>query len=171
MACSIRSVCPPNASKIKHNPSRLGLSIALLLFIAGRAVAQDLPNAPGKDMVVKLCSGCHEPTIVLTADLSVNGWPGEIQKMIGLGAQGTNEQFREVLNYLVANASTPVSLVNVNSASEAELELALQISRKQAIAIVDYREKRGKFKSIVDLKRVPGADAKKIEANKSRVSF
>ncbi|MGH9581458.1 MAG: ComEA family DNA-binding protein [Bryobacteraceae bacterium] len=122
-------------------------------------------------MVVKLCSGCHEPTIVLTADLSVNGWPGEIQKMIGLGAPGTNEQFREVLDYLAANVSTPVSLVNVNSASEAELELALQISRKKAMAIVEYREKNGKFKSIEDLKKVPGVDVKKIEANKSRVSF
>lgn len=152
----------------------MGSSAALmsaLLAVAHGVGAQELPNAPGKDMVVKLCSGCHEPTIVLTADLSVNGWPGEIQKMIGLGAQGTDEQFREVLNYLAANVSTPVSLVNVNSASEAELELALQISRKEAIAIVEYREKNGKFKSINDLKKVPDVDAKKIEANKSRVSF
>lgn len=156
------------------NRLRMGSSAALmsaLLAVAHGVGAQELPNAPGKDMVVKLCSGCHEPTIVLTADLSVNGWPGEIQKMIGLGAQGTDEQFREVLNYLAANVSTPVSLVNVNSASEAELELALQISRKEAIAIVEYREKNGKFKSINDLKKVPDVDAKKIEANKSRVSF
>jgi competence protein ComEA len=145
--------------------------ICVLSFATDRAAAQELPDAPGKDMVVKLCSGCHEPTVVLTADLSVNGWPGEIQKMIGLGAQGTDAQFREVLNYLAANVSTPVSLVNVNSASEAELELALQISRKDAIAIVDYRAKNGKFKSVDDLKRVPGVDTKKIEANKSRVSF
>ena len=150
---------------------RLVALLCVLLFVSGRAAAQELPNTPGKDMVVKLCSGCHEPTIVLTADLSVNGWPGEIQKMIGLGAPGTNEQFREVLNYLAANVSTPVSLVNVNSASEAEVELALQISRKEAIAIIDYREKNGKFKSIDDVKKVPGVDVKKIEANKSRVSF
>lgn len=150
---------------------RLVALLCALPFIASGAAAQELPNAPGKDMVVKLCSGCHEPTIVLTADLSVNGWPGEIQKMVGLGAQGTDEQFREVLNYLAANVSTPVSLVNVNSASEAELELALQISRKEAIAIVEYRDKNRKFKSIDDLKKVPGVDTKKVEANKSRVSF
>lgn len=107
----------------------------------------------------------------MTANLSENGWPGEIQKMIGLGAQGTNEEFRQVLDYLVANASTPVSLLNANSASEAELELALQVSRKEAIAIVEYRNKNGKFKSAEDLKKVPGVDPKKIEANKSRVSF
>lgn len=149
-------------------------SIAFASFassFAGSVMAQQLPNAPGKDVVVKLCSGCHESTIVMTADLSENGWPGEIQKMIGLGAQGTNDEFKEVLDYLVANASTPVSLVNVNSASEAELELALQISRKEAIAIVAFREKNGKFKSAEDLKKVRGVDPKKIEINKSRVSF
>ena len=143
----------------------------LVLFSACTLAAQELPNAAGKDAVVKLCSGCHEPTIVMTANLSENGWPGEIQKMIGLGAQGTNEEFKEVLNYLVANASTPVSLVNVNSASEVELELALQLSRKEAIAIVEYRQKNGKFKSAEGLKKVPGVDPKKIDANKSRVSF
>lgn len=145
--------------------------VCLLSLCARTVVAQDLPNAPGKEVVTKLCSGCHEPTIVLTASLSQNGWPGEIQKMIGLGAQGTNEEFQEVLDYLVANASTPVSVVDVNSASEAELELALQISRKQAIAIVEYREKNGRFKSAEELKKVPGVDPKKIDANKSRVSF
>ena len=128
---------------------------------------QELPDAPGKDMVVKLCSGCHEPTVVLTADLSVNGWPGEIQKMIGLGAPGTDAQFREVLNYVAANVSTPVSLVNVNSASEAELELALQISRKDAIAIVEYRAKNGKFKSVDDLKRVPGVNRRKLKQTRA----
>jgi competence protein ComEA len=145
--------------------------VCLILFCSDTVAAQELPNAPGKDVVVKLCSGCHEPTIVMTANLSENGWPGEIQKMIGLGAQGSNEQFKQVLDYLVTNASTPVSLVNVNSASEAELELALQISRKAAMAMVQYRQKNGKFKSAEDLKKVPGVDPKKIDENKSRVSF
>ncbi len=155
-----------------HFRPRCAAAFVCVLLLAGGGVgAQELPNAPGKDLVVKLCSGCHEPTIVLTADLSVNGWPGEIQKMIGLGAPGTNEQFREILDYLAANVSTPVSLVDVNSASEAELELALQVSRKDAMAIVEYRDKNGKFKSIEDLKKVPGVDTKKIEANKSRVRF
>src|SRR5690348_1899035 len=90
---STRSVCRMYASKIdwlnklgrRHlsfgNRLRMGSSAALmsaLLAVAHGVGAQELPNAPGKDMVVKLCSGCHEPTIVLTADLSVNGWPGEI---------------------------------------------------------------------------------------------
>lgn len=174
-ATSIRLVYQPSAKRINNrNLLRVACGLVFVCFVllfARTVAAQELPNVPGKDVVVKLCSGCHEPTIVMTANLSENGWPGEIQKMIGLGAQGTNAEFKEVLDYLVANASTPVSLVNVNSASEAELELALQINRKQAIAIVEYREKNGKFKSVEDLKKVPDVDPKKIEANKNRVSF
>lgn len=175
MATFTRSVCLPSASRSStRNLVRVACGIVfvcLVSFFASTVAAQELPNAPGREAVVRLCSGCHEPAIVMTANLSENGWPGEIQKMIGLGAQGTDEEFKQVLDYLVLNASTPVSFVNVNSASEAELELALQISRKQAVAIVDYRGKNGKFRSAEDLKKVPGVDPKKIEANKSRVSF
>ena len=34
-----------------------------------------------------------------------------------------------------------------------------------------YREKHGKFKTLDDLKKVPGVDAKKLDAKKDRIAF
>ena len=37
--------------------------------------------------------------------------------------------------------------------------------------MIAYREKNGLFKSVDDLKKVPGIDAKKIDAKKDRLYF
>jgi competence protein ComEA len=42
---------------------------------------------------------------------------------------------------------------------------------QEAAAIIEYRAKNGPFKSIEDLKKVPGIDAAKIEARKDRLTF
>jgi len=93
--------------------------------------------------------------------------------MIQRGATGTDDEFFEVVNYLSTNFSktSPVVKVNVNKATAKDLEGALRISDKQAAAIVHQRDEKGDFKSIDDLKKVPGIDASKIEANKNRLAF
>jgi len=47
----------------------------------------------------------------------------------------------------------------------------LSLRRSQATAIIEYRTKNGPFKSIDDLKKVPGIDVVKIEAKKDRLVF
>jgi competence protein ComEA len=59
----------------------------------------------------------------------------------------------------------------VNKATAKDLEGALRLPAKQAAAIVHQREEKGDFKSIEDLKKVPGIDAAKIEANKNRLAY
>jgi competence protein ComEA len=59
----------------------------------------------------------------------------------------------------------------VNTANSVEFESVLLLLRKQAAAVIDYRQKHGPFKSIEDLKKVPGIDAKKIDAEKDRLYF
>ena len=41
----------------------------------------------------------------------------------------------------------------------------------QAAALIAHREKNGKFKSIADLKKIPGIDAAKFDAKKDRLVF
>lgn len=164
--------CPASANKISLWLA-FSSALAMLLF-AGATNAQSLPDGPGKDTVIKLCSNCHDLSVIQTANMSVNGWPGEVQKMMGLGAQGTNDEFKTVVEYLTTYCSTPVSRVAINSASATEIELALQVDHKEALAIVAYRERNGKFKSISQVEKVPGissGEMKKIEANKDRVTF
>ena len=64
-----------------------------------------------------------------------------------------------------------VPRLNVNKATAIELEAGLSLRRSQAAALIAYREKNGDFKSLDDLKKVPGLDAAKLDAKKDRLVF
>jgi len=56
--------------------------------------------------------------------------------------------------------------VSINSATAEELSKALKgVGLKKAQAIVSYREEYGPFKSVDDLKQVPGMGGKLVERN------
>jgi len=46
--------------------------------------------------------------------------------------------------------------MNINSASESQLERLPLIGHKRAARIVDYRRQQGYFRSVEDLDKVPG---------------
>jgi len=104
---------------------------------------------------------------------SREGWSGVIEDMIRRGTKATDEEFGEVADYLTEQfpRSKPLPKISVNKASAEELAHGLTISEEQAGAIVKHRETNGNFKSIEELKKVPGLDAAKVEARKSRLDF
>ena len=59
--------------------------------------------------------------------------------------------------------STSFAAVNINTASQAELESLHGIGAAKAKAIIEYREKNGSFTSIDDLKKVNGIGSVTIE--------
>jgi competence protein ComEA len=132
----------------------------------------DLPAGPGKDTFIRTCSKCHSPNNVIANGQNQQGWENTITKMVGFGATGTDDEFSEILDYLVKNFP-PASQVriNVNKASAAELEAGLALSEKEAEGIVMYRNKNGDFKSLDDLKKVPQLDIKKLYAKKGHLIF
>jgi len=143
------------------------------LGTASAASAQaGLPDGPGKEQLVKICGQCHEPQRAASIRLTREGWEATIGDMIARGAKGSDEDFQAILDYLAKNylgeAARPL---NVNTATSVELESVLLLLRKEAAAVIAYREKNGLFKSVEDLKKVPGIDAKKIEAQKDRLYF
>jgi competence protein ComEA len=79
----------------------------------------------------------------------------------------TEAERQQIVDYL--SRSFPKK-VNVNRASPKEIEEALEISAKEAASVVAYRAK-APFKTLDDLKKVPGVDAAKIETNKLRVEY
>ena len=151
------------------------LSLTVLLCGAGIGSAHSafaqLPDGPGKEATVQLCGNCHEATIVQQHRQSRDEWVATIQKMMAAGAQGTEEQFMAVLQYVSKNFGPPAARTNVNQASAAELQSGLGLTAKEAAAVVKYRTDKGAFKAIEDLKNVPDLDFKKIEAQKDRVVF
>lgn len=61
--------------------------------------------------------------------------------------------------------------VNINSADAKTLMSLKGIGEKKAKAILDYRKKNGKFKSLADLKNVPGIGDKIYKTISSSISL
>jgi competence protein ComEA len=134
---------------------------------------QDPPPGPGKDLLVKQCTGCHELTTVTSQHKSESGWTDTVVEMRNRGANGSDEEMEQIIHYLTVNfgpQNTPAK-VNINSASAAEIVSGLSLPQEQADSIVAYRNKNGKYKDIAGLKQVPGIEAAKIDAVKDRIEF
>jgi len=150
----------------------LVLSVAVLALPSTRLWAQDLPEGPGKAETAKICSGCHEVARATSMHLDRAGWQSEMEKMISLGAKGSPEEFESILNYLSKSfPAEEVPKVRINTARPIELEAGLTLRRSQATALVAYRSKHGPFKSIDDLKNVPGLDFAYLNSKKERITF
>jgi competence protein ComEA len=146
------------------------------LLLAAPVVAQqqahsDFPEGPGKATFLKVCSACHSANNVLANGQDRAGWESTITKMVGFGAQGTDEELTEILDYLTKNFPPAPATVNVNKATAAQLESGLELTAAEADSITKYREKNGDFKTIDDLKKVPDVDAKKLDAKKDHLAF
>ena len=60
------------------------------------------------------------------------------------------------------NDETSKGLININKASQAELETLNGIGPSLALKIIEYREQNGKFKTISDIKNVSGIGENKF---------
>jgi len=147
---------------------RVGL---LLTAVIGVAHA-DLPDGAGKAATVRICGRCHSPERAASLHQSRSAWEDTIVKMMKLGALGSDEELEAVLGYLSTHfgPEAPKPL-DINKARAVDLEAVLLLPRSQANAVVEYRNKNGDFKSIDDLRNVPGLDFQKIESKKSRLVF
>ena len=132
----------------------------------------ELPPGQGRDTTLRVCSKCHSPNILIANPQDRQGWENTITKMSGLGATATDDEFTEILEYLVKNVSPQsTAKINVNKSSSADLQTSLELSPKDADAVVAYRTKNGDFKTLDDLKKVPDVDLKKIDDKKDRLIF
>jgi competence protein ComEA len=149
------------------------IAILLLALPVFGIRAQQLPDGPGKSAVLKVCGGCHGPKQVIGQAHTEEEWGRIVGKMAELGAEGTDDEFNAVVGYLAAHfpKATSSKKVNVNKSSAKDLEAALELTAKEAEAIVRYREENGNFKSLDQLKKVPGLDYKSLETKKERLEY
>lgn len=154
---------------------KLNFSLAALFFavswFAAAAWAQ-LPDGPGQAETQAICSQCHELARAISLRQDQAGWQSTVDKMVTLGAKGTDKEFQLVVDYLLKNyPGEEMARIKINEAKAIDLEAGLSLLRSQARAIIAYRDKNGPFKSLEDLKKVPGIDFAKIEAKKGRLAF
>lgn len=139
----------------------------------GRILAAQnvLPDAPGRDITVKVCANCHAAETVASVRHTPEGWRDVIAKMVAAGAEGTEQELESVFQYL--STQFPVEAqkaLNLNTATAIELESVAGLLRKEAAALIAHREKNGPCKKLEDLKKIAGLDYKKIEARKERLA-
>lgn len=141
----------------------------LYCCLAASAAAQTLPNGPGKAVVERMCTPCHGLENVVRARMTKDRWGSVVDDMVSRGATGSDDEIDQVIAYLGTNFG--LKRINVNKASPEDLASVLGIPPADAAAIVAYRNEKGSFKELRDLAKVPGIDAKKVEAAKDRLEF
>ena len=130
--------------------------------------AQDrFPGTTGKSALLKICSNCHTADSVVQSLKTRQEWSDVIDQMAHFGAEASEQEFDQILAYLVKHFSP----IKVNKATATDLEATLDVSAGVADAIVTRRTDNGEFKTIDDLKQVPGLDAGKVDAQRARIVF
>jgi competence protein ComEA len=138
-----------------------------------QASKAQMPEGAGRAVTLRICGNCHGPGIFTKRRLDREGWAEVVDDMIRRGAKGEDEDFVLVMDYLVQNFSRAATVrrVNVNSAEAAELAEVLGLAESQAVTLVEHRRAKGNFKTIDDLKKVPGIDTVAVDARKDRIDF
>lgn len=135
--------------------------------LAPLAMAQDLPEGKGKDVVENVCGACHGLDLLSSNRATKEGWGYIVDDMVSRGASATNDQIQQIKDYLANNFGQ----VNANKGTAAELAKVLEITPDQADAIVKYRTDHGNFKTLDDLKKVPGLASANLDAKKDRLVY
>lgn len=72
-------------------------------------------------------------------------------------------------NIIIEDIAVKKQLVNINKATQIELETLTGIGPSTALKIIEYRKENGKFQSIEEIKNVPGIGESKFEAIKNEI--
>jgi len=153
---------------MKHM-NRVALIVPFLAL--SLAQAQDLPDGKGKDLVQNSCGACHGLDVVVAQHATKDGWASIVDYMVSRGASGTPEEIQTIVEYLAKNYPPLAEKVNVNKATAKDIETGLALTTAESEAIVKYRGDHGSFKDFDALSKVPGVDAKKLDAKKDSIAF
>jgi competence protein ComEA len=154
-------------------PASIGLLAGITTLGAARAPApQQDSSAPARSEAADkadfetVCGACHTSNMVSDKRTEAE-WKETVEHMTSIGASGSDVQMEAVMRVLLRT----LTKVNVNTATAAQLPMVLDINEATARAVVKYRAEHGDFKTLDDLKKVPGISAAKIDARKDRVVF
>ena len=129
-----------------------------------------LPEGSGREVTGRVCINCHDSSNFRKIRLDRDEWEREVGLMVDNGAKATDDELAVVIDYLVENFG-PKSKIHINTAPLGEIKAVLSLTAAQAVAVVNYREANGNFKTWQDLLKVPEIDAKKIEDKKDLLAF
>lgn len=152
--------------------SLLVLPAAILMAAGVLAAGQGvdpltLPESEGKALLTKACADCHDLGTVLAKRMTPKQWQDVTDDMISRGVQADESDIKTLVLYLSKHASH----VNINRATAADLKTALELTDGQAAAVIAARSAGTTFKTLDDVKKVPGLDAAALDERKERIVF
>jgi competence ComEA-like helix-hairpin-helix protein len=158
--------------------SRLAILASALLvstLFAATAWSQSAEQRPSSGaaddqdaaLLVRMCNDCHDSARIVEKRRTRGEWQNVLNKMIEYGAAGESRDFETLFAYLCRNHGE----VHINDAPPDEIAMTLGLSKKDADAVVAYRNARGAFSDFEAVKKVPDIDLKTLEAHKDAVVF
>ena len=75
-------------------------TIVIAFLPAATLRAQDLPDGAGKELVMSVCSVCHELGRITSKKRTKEEWSDTVDKMAKNGAKATDEEFDMIVAYL-----------------------------------------------------------------------
>ena len=129
-----------------------------------------MPPGAGKDTFESVCSLCHAPIAVVGKQFTKAQWEAKVIEMLQEEPDVTADERAAIVEYLTTTFK-PGGKIYVNVIPAKDLATTLDVTIDEATAIVQQREQRGTFKTLDDLKTVPGLDARKLDAVRERLMF
>jgi cytochrome c5 len=87
---------------MRQKPERLATILAAFL-LAASVQAQDLPNGAGKELVMTVCTQCHDTARIISKRKTKMEWNDLVDSMAARGAKASDEEFDTIVNYLAKN--------------------------------------------------------------------
>jgi competence protein ComEA len=139
----------------------------------GGPAPRELPDGPGKPIILRECVGCHNPTAFSTYQHTPEEWTAIVTRMGARARSATQPELETVAKYLAASFPKveDSSKVNVNKAAAREIAERLGLTEQEAEAVVEFRTKHGNFREWGDLLIIYGVNGRKIQAARDRMSF
>ena len=79
------------------------VTIPAALLLAASLEAQDLPDGAGKDLVMNVCTVCHDVMRIVSKRKTKEEWNDIVDQMATKGAKASDEEFDTIVNYLAKN--------------------------------------------------------------------
>ena len=130
----------------------------------------ELPEGSRLKDVIEMAGGLTEQANIFKVNLAYIVQDG--QKII---IPNLNEKSTEIAviddseNFIADNPTTSGGKININTATQSELESITGVGPSMASKILQYRKEHGKFKNVEEIKNVSGIGNAKYESIKTEI--
>jgi competence protein ComEA len=150
------------STRAGHRLATAAIASTIGIASSGAQSRQEAPEA-----FRRVCVRCHASDRVVEGRRYRSQWEEVLDRMVERGATGTDEDFEIVLDYLVREYGR----IKINTAAADEIAHVLHLEAGAADAIVQHRDKHGKFVDFEALAAVPGVPAEELRKRRDAIMF